>query len=161
MNRRVCLLSLVVALSGSGCGPLIQGMAPTYRTTQANSNIHAWSTSQWAFTNADLNNAQWVSTLDKVEKGASPLLEAMRAKGHALTIEVVPHASGMQGEIETYEVAVKVQAKGSEQESTRCRARQAPIPACTSKQRAQPLRSWESRPMSCVKGTSRCTRWST
>lgn len=91
-------------------------MAPTYRTTQANSNIHAWSTSQWAFTNADLNNAQWVATLDKVEKDGIPLLEAMRAGGHELAIEIVPHESGMQGEIETYEVVVKVRAKGAEKQ---------------------------------------------
>jgi len=95
---------------------MYEQMAPTFRTTQANSHVHAWQTAQWAFTNADLYNAQWVSTLDKVERDGIPFLEGLKEAGHEMTIGIVPYDSGPGGEIETYEVVVKMRAKDGDKE---------------------------------------------
>ena len=113
---RSLLPALLLALSvgTTSCQSMLQGLAPTFRTTEAGSHIHAWATSQWTFTNADLNNAQWVSTLDKVDREAVPFLEAMRKGGHVMSIEILPHESGPGGEIETYEVKVTVRRSDGE-----------------------------------------------
>lgn len=108
MRAAVGVLVMVLGLAASGCGQMVQSLAPQYRTTQANSHVHAFQTASFSFTSGDLEAVQWDATLKKVEADALPMLEALRQGGHRMSIEVTPHQSG---DIEHYEVRLAFEPK--------------------------------------------------
>ncbi|MFO0659713.1 MAG: hypothetical protein U0165_07775 [Polyangiaceae bacterium] len=112
---------LLIAVSQTGCGQLIQGLAPTYRTTSSNAKIQTGITEQIAHNFAFLHANQWESTLDKATRDAVPFLKALRDTKSTFELRITPYTPGSgSNAIETYEVegvftiAGTAKAKGTE-----------------------------------------------
>ncbi len=82
------LLTLVVALGG--CYQIIETLVPTPSLYKDGSRIHAFQSYSFIYSFADGNSAQWLATLDVVERDAVPFLQALHDGKHQMSLEVKP-----------------------------------------------------------------------
>ena len=99
LTRRTWLGS--VAALTLGCADLLQGMAPTYRTTASGSNVHAYQAAAFVFSFADGEAAQTQATLKKARQEIPTFLAQLKQSGHRLKLGVV---DDNRFSIKTYEL---------------------------------------------------------
>lgn len=117
-RRRVLAGSVSVLLTG--CGGMVQGLAPTYRTTKSGSRMLAFQTEAFARGFAGSHAQQWEATLKKVDEDAAPLLRAVKERGVRLEILVKPYVpERADPDIETYAIDLSLAPKADPKAKTK------------------------------------------
>lgn len=90
--------ALAAGSAWTGCeavmGSIVPDPATSFRTMQGNARPLAYQSYAFIYSFADGNSAQWLATLDAVERDALPFLKALREAGVTCELSVTPRDAG-------------------------------------------------------------------
>lgn len=111
LARRSLFAAVVLGALCASCSSLVGAIAPQPAGIyKSGSRPHGFQTSSFAYAFMSAHQAQWLGTLDKVERDALGALASLRDGGHAARIVMRPSKSSPDG-TEHYDVDLEIVTK--------------------------------------------------
>jgi predicted transcriptional regulator len=99
-------LLVVVALLSTGCGGLLQGLAPEYRAMESNAMAHGFQTASFVYGFADGGSRVWLKTVEKMRVEGLVLLAALKDGGQDMRLELRDFDSNGRASATAYELVM-------------------------------------------------------